>query len=173
MSGQKVFQHLWLVSVLAILALSCKLVTLPFQEVAEFQNTAEALVTEVGDLATEVDFEAIITESGDIIETAAAEFTEIPPLTGEKPADIPVMEGGEDLFSSAGMVSYTTNKDFQTVVDFYLREMPKNGWVKNESESSQSEGQATLVFQKEGRKATVIILDVMISVSVSITITGS
>lgn len=173
MSRQKVFQHLWLVSVVAILAISCKLVTLPFQEVTEVKNTAEAIATDVGGLITEVDFEAIITESGGVIETASAEFTEIPPLTGEKPADIPVIEGGEDLFSSAGLVTYTTSKDFQTVVDFYLREMPQNGWTKNEAESSQSEGQATLVFQKGGRKATVVILDVMISVTVSITITGS
>lgn len=175
MQVKKYFQFLWLLSVLALAALSCKLVSGPIQQVGEIKNTAEAVATEFESIATEFDFGDISTQ----VEGIATDIdlgslaTELPDLTGEKPADIPVMQGGSDLVSTSGLVTYTTEKDFKSVVDFYLREMPNNGWQKIESESRQEEGSATLVYQKGGRKATIEIADAFISVLVSITLTGS
>ena len=133
-------------------------------------NPADKVISEVEDIATQVNIEdieqlqeniqtmvpEIPADLGDIQATAEAvqeDFT-----TGEAPADIPVVEGDtENFFASEVFVSYTTAMDFDEVVTFYQEEMPKNGWTANDDGSFSIEGTSLLSFSKSNRVALVTI----------------
>lgn len=80
----------------------------------------------------------------------------------EFPEDIPAFAGAKNLTSyhsaeSSGydMVSYSFEVEatIEEAVAFYEREMPKKGWAK---QSSYASGEALgLIFQKDGRAATI------------------
>ncbi|MBN1148107.1 MAG: hypothetical protein JXA78_12685 [Anaerolineales bacterium] len=192
MRNQKVFRLLLAVVLAAAVGLSCNLISnlQDAQEAIEMKNTIEVLVTDmdvgvistdVGALVTQVDMGAIETQmesmatelgGGGVVETMGAAFTEMPGFSGEKPADIPVMEGGDEMLASSDLVEYFIDKGFQEVMDFYEREMPANGWVR--VEGSVETDYAKLVFEKAGRKATIEIstLPFLEQTSVSIYIEG-
>lgn len=122
-------------------------------------QTAQALATNQGGqligtaqaLATEAK------ESG-FIETAQAKATEGVSF-GEAPEDIPVIdeENVVNFFGSENIVSYNSVLDFQTVVEFYQREMPLNGWTPVTRESQVEGNSAVLDFEKLGRTASVAL----------------
>ena len=180
MKGRKVFRLLWVVSLLLIAGLSCELVD-TVQEAVGMKDTAVSIATEVdiGGISTEIG--GMVTEMGGegALETAQAKGTEgiglpiptglpeipglptglpeIPGLpggeSGEKPDDIPVMEGAKNLIARERFVQYGTDFSISEVVDYYEREMPANGWVKTE-EDVQSDF-ARLVYEKGDRNANV------------------
>lgn len=166
MSKKQMIVTILLVSSLLTASLACNLFS-NIRKVSDTANTAEAMITEA-DIGVETmqaaitDIGAKITESG-IVETMQAVATEvpIPTLGGEKPEDIPLMDGKRSLeLFSANLVTYTIDADFEDVVAFYDREMVANGWRKNEADSNKNQNLATLVFEKDGRKATVVIAKV-------------
>ncbi len=126
------------------------------------KETLQAIATDVDESGVKETVQAAATkfdESG-MKETVQAKVTELPSLSGEKPQDIPLVTEVEDVIASANLVSYFTSQPFQVVVDFYEREMLVNGWTKIAAESNVVEHLATLNYQKDGRKATVIITEI-------------
>jgi hypothetical protein len=75
------------------------------------------------------------------------------------PDDVPVYDGAEvqDLFAAEDMVSFTTTGEFQEVVDFYVAEMPANGWEEDAETTVTMEGLASLGYTKDGRTASLLI----------------
>lgn len=174
MQGKKVFRYIWLVVLLLAATLSCNLLT-DIQEMIELKDTAEGIITDVGGIITEIPIEGIVTGVGamstqfEAIETEIGTIvTEMPDFTGEKPEDVPIMEGGMEMMASEGMIAYTIDKNYQEVVDYYEREMPINGWVK--VEGSVEESYAQLVFEKADRKATIDITGIPFIDQTSVTI---
>lgn len=161
MKGMSKKKGIWfsLALVFAIL-MSCTIT----DRLRELREGAEAIATsvEVGGQLMETG-EAFITEVNveEIEETlqAVATEVEIPELSGEKPEDIPVMQGDVgDLVTSAEVVSYFISEKFDVVVDFYKREMPLNGWTLTKEDVGS--GFAELTFEKGTRKATVVITEI-------------
>jgi hypothetical protein len=199
MKKQMVFRFAWLITVLAIFSLGCKLVT----QVGE----AVRLVTEVKGLATDIDLEGLSTEidlgglsteidlgslATDIdlegMSTLMATdmgieelLTAIPLDVGTLvaatpagfPADIPIMEGDKsNMGGSPTRIEYGVDAEVQDAVDFYRREMPARGWVEA-SGSTVDAGEAVLHFQKDNRKVTVNVMeDLFFGILVTITIEG-
>lgn len=138
------------------------------------KETMQAVATELGESGVKETVQAVATdidESG-IKETAQAVVTDLPSLSGEKPADIPVLtDGASDLVASQDIVSYLSSGTFQDAMDFYEREMPVNGWSKIERDSSVYESLATLVYEKSGRRATIVITQIPFINQVTVLIT--
>jgi hypothetical protein len=184
MQRKTVFRVLWIGSILLLAGLSCQFIE-DVTGVSTIQAVAteidiEGIVTQanVGGIATEMNIESITTQMEPMLTDIA---TDVEPILtdiatqffGEKPADIPVIEGGSmDPITVAGLVVYTVDKDFQSVVNFYEQEMPKNGWIKDVSKSSTKSDSAKLYFTKGNRKAEVEIEDFFGMVTVTIKIEG-
>lgn len=194
MRNKKYFQILWVVTIIIAVTLSCSLGLSAIEkeleesistEVEAIITDAESLETEVGSLITDIDLEAIVTEVD--IEAMVTEIDIESMVTevnlddllgggeGEKPADIPVMEGVTIDFQSETSVEYPANVPLNEVVAFYEREMPINGWTKVEAESKVLADSAELVYEKGGRKAKITIEQDFFSddMYVTIEITGS
>jgi hypothetical protein len=149
--------------------LSCSLIPDPeeiIEDVIETEIDLESIETEIESIATEIDVEAIETEFESMETEIGSMVTEIgdlgdvgeifeTPVPGEKPADIPVVDGAEDLFTSPTEVEYWSDKPVSELKDYYMAEMPVNGWTFVSEESE--EGYYKLVFEKGVRKATVEI----------------
>ena len=166
MSKRQMIVTFLIISALLAASLACNLFS-DIRKVGDTANTAEAFITEA-DVGVETvqavitDVGAKLTESG-IIETVQAVATENPITlpTGEKPDDIPIMDGKRSAeITSANLISYIIDAAFDDVVAFYDREMVANGWKKEENDSDQKKSFASLVFEKDGRRATVIIAEV-------------
>lgn len=183
MQSKKKFRLAWIASLLVVAALACNFAS-QLGQVGDYQKTAVSLatdadtiqktamvaVTDIGAQITEIG--AQITESG-LVETVQAVTTGVPELSGEKPADIPVMENAMILNQAPTLVAYTISADFQAVVDFYTQQMVANGWAKVDKESYSSGDVQTLTYTKDTRKATVVIAKVPIANQVSVTISIS
>ena len=206
MNSKVVFRFLWAISILVMVALSCRLTSragelkatgealaTDIESGRKILGTGEAFATQIGEsgiketmqaVVTDIDesglqetFQAVTTEidQSGIKETLQAAATDLPKLSGDKPADIPVFEGQkDDLVSSAEIVSYISAGSFQEILDFYEREMPSNGWSKVNQDSSILENLANLTYQKNGRKAIILITHVpfISQTTVLITIQG-
>lgn len=176
MSKKQMIVTFLIVSTLLVASLACNLFS-DIRKVGDTANTAEAMITDA-DIGVETmqaaitDIGAKITESG-IVETVQAAATENPIAlpTGEKPEDIPIMDGNRTAeITSSNLISYIIDAAFDDVIAFYDREMIVNGWTKNEADSKKNENLTSLVFEKDGRKATVIIAEVPFVNQVSVTI---
>ena len=171
MRNQKIFRYILLLTLLVAMSLSCKVVTKPIEDIIGIKNTAESLATDINVEGIVTNVEGIVTEMEPMITEVMEMVTEMPDLTGDKPTDVPIIEGGEELMSSKGLITYTTNKELQEVVNFYEGQMPANGWAK--TEGKVEENTAELIFQKEARKATISINTIpFMGTTVSITIEG-
>ena len=169
MRQKKVFQVIWLVSILVMISLACslvgglgKIVGVDPTEISDAATAIEEISTEIESISTEIDIDELITEvgGGDIIETLIP--TDMDIFGGDvdptaKPTDIPVMAGVTLDEASETLVSYSIETELNKIVDFYNAEMPKNGWTKVEAESKVESDTAKLVFTKADRKATVTI----------------
>ena len=157
----------WVVAVLALASLACTCgLVQGFTQAQEGLQTAQSLATQVVTvqaLATQVatsgaieTLESAATQAATsgALETVEAVGTEVE--FGEAPADIPVMEGADNLFAAKELVNYTTGADFNAVVDFYKQEMIANGWADSDS-PIEAPGTAILTYQKENREAIVTI----------------
>jgi hypothetical protein len=176
MSKKQMIVTFLIVSTLLAASLACNLFS-DIRKVGDTANTAEAMITDA-DIGVETmqaaitDIGAKITESG-IVETVQAVATENPIAlpTGDKPEDIPIMDGNRSAeITSSNLISYIIDAAFDDVIAFYDREMVANGWKKEENDSKQNQGFASLVFEKEGRRATIIIAEVPILNQTSVSI---
>lgn len=203
MKKKTMMVFLFSISVLALIALSCNIVSRAGELKAtgeslatsvesgrEILGTGQAIVTQIDESGIKETMQAVATDIGEsgvqetvqafatevvesgIQETAQAVVTDLPSLSGEKPADIPVLgDGVNDLIASQDFVSYFSVGTFQEVVDFYTIEMPVNGWSKIERDSTEIDGLATFVYEKNGRRAMVIITQIPFINQVTVAIT--
>ncbi|MDD5467615.1 MAG: hypothetical protein PHS96_07395 [Anaerolineales bacterium] len=150
----------------------------------QFLQTAQAIATQAGDSA----FMATEFADAGLKETALAVVTQeapgwkettsaiasqgVPALEqtiqaiagrvagGEVPSDIPLAEGEKEVFcATSSFVSYTTTIDLAAAVDFYLAQMPSQGWTLQEGDSATAAGVATLSFTKADRLASITLTE--------------
>lgn len=168
---KRYFRWIWLVSLLAMVTLSCSLLGNVIEDQIDksIETQAEAILTEVDieSIVTEVDLEAIVTEID--VESIVTEINpeEIfdtvetlmpaPENTGERPEGIPILEPNEDFVTSLTHVEYVVQKPVTEATSFYDQQMPANGWTKVAAESKVETDVTTLVFTKDNRKATITI----------------
>jgi hypothetical protein len=86
------------------------------------------------------------------------------PFTIEPPAeaqgareDIPLMPDATGRSTYGAMTSYETASALSAVVDFYMQQMPDQGWSYDEAASTVSEEFATLSFSKEGETVSITL----------------
>jgi hypothetical protein len=180
MPGKKFFRIMLVICLLVATSLACQLVN-NIRQGVEMVSTGQALATDIGGLATQFipggmaeTAQAMITqvEESGVLETAQSAITEQAPtiqafvtevyMDPEKaPPDIPVMEGEKSAFiGTPSAVSYFINAEMAQVVDFYKTEMPLQGWTYLQADSTESDMNTELKFQKGGREAIVMITEV-------------
>jgi hypothetical protein len=122
-------------------------------------ETAQAYVTEAGNSSFLQTAQAYTTqEAPQLMETAKAIASHIPSNTGELPKDIPLVTGeNEELFVSNELVSYMTSQDYNSVVEFYKKEMPNNGWEQDDKDVIETSNISYLYFKKQDRTASIVI----------------
>lgn len=171
----------WAVAVLALAVVAC--VCGPVGQAQQGLQTAQAAASEVQGLATQAQAfatqaEALATqieqsglqETAQALATQAESGTLVVPGQGETPEDIPLLEDRQNFVGGANYVTYTTGADYQTVVDFYKKEMPAQGWTAS-GDAMEFSGIATLSYSKDNRQAQVVIAGAEGQTSVVITIT--
>lgn len=123
------------------------------------KETIAAAATAVDESGVVETAQALLTEQGPgLLQTVQAVKTQLPGMQSQPPAGIPLMDGERSNYmASDQFVSYTINQDFQSVLDFYERQMPVNGWTRQENGSLVMGQTATIVFQKDGHTAFVAI----------------
>lgn len=139
-----------------------------------FMATAQAMATEFADAGLKETALAVVTqEAPGWKETASAIASQgVPALEqtiqaiaghvagGEVPPDIPLAEGEKEVFcATSSFVSYTTTIDLAAAVDFYLAQMPSQGWTLQEGDSATAAGVATLSFTKADRLASITLTE--------------
>jgi hypothetical protein len=126
---------------------------------SELFKTAQAIATSVGDSGLLATAQAFATEQGpELMVTAQAALTQVAPMLGTAPPDIPLMSGEvENLVASEFLITYATQASLQYVADFYAAEMSRNGWEKG-AEQSFANSMSIVEYEKLGRKATVTLM---------------
>lgn len=205
------FKIAWFIALIISISISCNLTSALKEDVTIAQKTADAAITKIKEVATQVEesgfvetakavaseagggakltLEALATEIGKsefirtaqafltqeggtvaaTLETAATELSEYDLLEtaqsvvtegafiGKAPSDIPIvaMDTLNHFYGSEYLISYMTTLDQAFVLDFYLREMPINGWEPLQNETFLSQNAVVLYFEKSNRKADV------------------
>ena len=170
----KIKKFAYLVGVL-IVASACNLVS-------NFFNPVDEVVSEIEDLAEQVDIEDI-EEGLDMLATELpggldelgdfGDFGDLGDLSnleatvqafqegfefGEIPEDIPIVDDPKDnLFGSKDLVSYMTPMAFENVLSFYQEEMPENDWTLKDEGNIITEDTAVVQFEKPNRNAIVTL----------------
>jgi len=176
MRNQKIYRFILLITLLIAVSLSCKTVTEPIEKISGVATDIEDMMgiatdIDIEGIVTDIDIEGMKTEIAPMITEVQDMITEMPDFTGDKPTDVPIIEGGDELVSTKGLITYTTDKEIGEVVNFYESQMPANGWMK--TSGNVEEDTAELIFQKEARKATISIDSIpFMGTTVSITIDG-
>ncbi len=191
MNRKMVFRAAWLITVLVLFSLGCKLVT-QVGNVVRLATEVEGIATDIDleGLSTDIDLEGLSTDfdleglstmmSTDMgIEQLMTvmpmmDSTEVVATPAGFPADIPIMEGDtSDMSGTPATIAYSVDAELQDAVDFYRREMPARGWAEAAGSKVEAE-EAELHFQKDSRKVTVKIAeDFFFGVQVTITVEGS
>jgi len=175
MPNTRLYRNIWAGTILLGVTLACNLLSGP-KQLLNSKETIESIGTQV---------ESIVTESGDLIETAQAIATQAPDLketvqaaitdnpsvietsealvtemfSGEVPEDIPVPPEDKinDLVGSSYLVSYNTTMKFSDVVDFYKTEMPANGWSEQQDGAYEIGENALLLYTKPDQVASILV----------------
>jgi len=118
-------------------------------------------------LVTEINIDELATEMAPVLTDMGALLTDMPGLDSTLiavatpagfPEDIPVMDGPKlNMSGTPTRLEYTLDTDFNAGVDYYRREMLARGWT--ETSSNVQDGDASLIFQKGARRATVVICE--------------
>jgi hypothetical protein len=80
---------------------------------------------------------------------------EIEPITGCE-INYPVPENSYDLTRFPGLISFKNTQDAETLINFYLEEMPLNGWEMQGQVESQ-DNLAQIVFQQANNELVISI----------------
>lgn len=153
------------------------------QKVEHAAQTAQAIATQGGELATQLSESGFIqtgealgtnvAESG-IAATLQAAVAEIPGQSadaqatmdvvltegayGEAPPNIPLVDAEmENFFGSASIVSYTVALSFEQVLEFYRLEMPDYGWESANQGNVVTPTFAKLAYQNPHQRVDVTI----------------
>ncbi len=80
-------------------------------------------------------------------------------ISGDSPQDIPLVDVKtiSALYKSKAMITYATSLEFEKVVEFYKKEMTGEGWSIVAGETTENNFAAVLVYNKNGRKASVTL----------------
>jgi hypothetical protein len=118
--------------------------------------TAQAFATAEGPGLMETALAVATKQGPEILSTAQSYITQIAP--GAAPPDIPILDGDKELFfQSNALVSYLIALPLEQVAEFYKQQMPANGWTKVDAESFESPSAKNLVYEKPGRRASVVL----------------
>lgn len=112
-------------------------------------KTAGQMTLQGSDQSTRID---LVAEYSDI----NAAITIAPPAgvsAPEVPADVPVMDGASQVVVVESMLSYIVEATPQQVADFYLAQMPANGWTYRQNMSRPPD---MMGFNKGQRVANVM-----------------
>jgi hypothetical protein len=122
------------------------------------EGTARAMLTQqLPGLAETA--QAVATNQGPgLVQTAQAMATQLAASLGQRPEDIPVVEGEkQDFNASDSFVTYSTPLAIAEVLNFYKAEMPDQGWTKIEGGSIETDQSAILNYDKPDRKASIVL----------------
>jgi len=117
-------------------------------------ETAKAIPTQVAPVISTI--QAVATSNPGLVQTAQS-FIEQEIPTGEPPIDIPIYhrEQAQNFFGSSQYIFYITPTEYTQILDFYMTEMPNNGWQYKEGDSHQFANAAQLIFVKDNQTATI------------------
>src|SRR4030042_3683858 len=117
-------------------------------------ETAKAIPTQVAPVISTI--QAVATNNPGLVQTAQS-FIEQEIPTGEPPLDIPIYnrEQAQNFFGSSQYIFYITGTEYTQILDFYMTEMPNNGWQYQEDASHQFTNAAQLIFSKDNRTTTI------------------
>jgi len=173
-------------AVMFTVACACPLSLPNLNPLAGAQETVQALASQVpeGALSTlqaaatmlpEGSVETVMAAaptlmSEEILQTAQAELGKLS-STEQVPADIPLPEGDKTvLLATNTQVQYQTNMALTDLTRFYKEKMPANGWRFEDKGSFEKAEDVTLIYEKDDRKATISITDLMVTRMVMIDI---
>jgi len=116
-------------------------------------ETAQAIATQQGPALLQTVQNFATEQVPGLQETAKAVATRLPTQ-----ADIPVMKGEKTNYQASPKgVAYTINIEYQSVLDFYIQEMPAFGWERIDAASVVNKKGAVIHYKKPGRNAVVSI----------------
>ena len=161
---RKTLRFGWMIAVLAMITLACTCGALTQAQNAA--QTAQAISTQAQGFATDAQALATQVEASDLQETAEALATQggavatLPPLGGGggDVDDIPLLDNRENYIALEGLITYETSSDYKTVLDFYTSGMVEKGWQQS-ADPIEFGGIATLTYSKDGRQAQIVISD--------------
>ncbi len=111
--------------------------------------------------------------SEEALQTVQAELGNLS-STEQVPADIPLPDGEKTiLIANEKQVHYQINQTLKELIAFHQEKMPANGWAFVKAGSSESDENATLIYKKGNRKATVTISDLKVTRLVMIEIVSN
>lgn len=136
-----------LVAVLSLAIVACTCGALPdMGQVAAGLSTVESAATQVGTVKAVATQFPVSTQPGGGV------------TVGKAPEDVPVFTPNQQFFGSKEVVSYFTNADYKTVLDFYKKEMPAKGWTQIKSAANvETDNAAVLYYEKGANKATLTL----------------
>jgi len=76
-----------------------------------------------------------------------------------EPVDYPILDDATDVFSMAGITTYSTAMSVEDVLTFYQSELPAMGWVENPDLHIVVAGSASMMFNKDGKILSLTIND--------------
>jgi hypothetical protein len=187
MRSKYFFRYLLIIILFVAATMGCKLIE-NVRSTVQLASTGVAVATDIGGMITQIvppgmeqtvqagmpTIQSAITEMAPTIQSAITDLaptleavsTQIYTSPSQVPADIPIMPGDTSAFvGSPQAISYVTTADFKKTVDFYKSEMPNKGWKSTDTGSAPSVGapglsNAELHFEKDTRKATVVITEI-------------
>lgn len=134
-------------------------------------QTAQAAASKLSDSGLIKTVQFVTTSKGpDLFETVVSFVSDKIPLVETTPeavetkipysTDIPIPRGRNEELDSAGMVTaFSTNFEFEEIIEFYEKEMPEYGWKRLDSISRIDSNRALIHFRKGERLAIVSIFN--------------
>ncbi len=136
-------------------------------------ETLQAAATQLPPGAAETALAAIPQAAGSgLLETAQSALDEAGAGqlgTPGAPADIPVLTGEKTIIvETEDIAQYASNQPYADLVNFYKTQMPNNGWQFQPSDSNEADEYTTLVYRKGRQVATISIIDLVVSRSITV-----
>lgn len=126
---------------------------------AEILGTAQALATEAEERGVLDTVQAYVTQEGSSLLSTAKAIATKGVHEGQAPEDVPIVDADtiQDFYGSETFITYLTSLDFQSVLNFYKKEMPAKGWEAVADGSIEASESAHLNFKKPTQTASVTL----------------